>query len=199
MRNLVGEGSTVKSEQALRRILGIDPGSNVTGFGIVERSGGRIRHVAHGTLRAPRGACLAERLAAIQAGLSRAIEEHRPEIAVVERVFAGRSARSALVLGHARGVALATAATAGLAVCEYTAPEIKLAVVGSGAAEKRQVQAMVERLLALDAAPALDAADALAAALCHAHRGPLAGLTLGMRTRGRSARGTGRLVVRRAQ
>jgi crossover junction endodeoxyribonuclease RuvC len=187
------------SELALRRILGIDPGSNVTGFGIVERRGGHVRHVAHGTLRAPRGASLAERLAAIQAGLSRAIEEHRPEVAVVERVFAGRSARSALVLGHARGVALATAAAAGLGVCEYTAPEIKLAVAGSGAAEKRQVQAMVERLLALDAAPALDAADALAAALCHAHRGPLAGLALGTRARSRGARGAGRLVVRRAR
>src|SRR5512134_665231 len=114
MRTLVGEGSAVTSELALRRILGIDPGSNVTGFGIVERRGGHVWHVAHGTLRAPRGASLAERLAAIQAGLSRAIEEHRPEVAVVERVFAGRSARSALVLGHARGVALATAAAAGL-------------------------------------------------------------------------------------
>jgi crossover junction endodeoxyribonuclease RuvC len=181
-----------------RRILGVDPGSSVTGYGVVERCGSRVRHVAHGTLRAERGASLAERLAGIQAGLARAIHEHRPEIAVVERVFAGRSARSALVLGHARGVALATAAAAGLAVCEYTAPEIKLALVGSGAADKRQVQAMVERLLALDAAPALDAADALAAALCHAHRAPLAALAPVSRRPGRGRRGSGRLAVRRA-
>jgi len=181
-----------------RRILGVDPGSSVTGYGVVERCGARVRHVAHGTLRAARGASLAERLAAIQGGLARAIAEHAPEVAVVERVFAGRSARSALVLGHARGVALATAAAAGLAVVEYTAPEIKLAVAGSGAAAKQQVQAMVERLLALDAAPAFDAADALAAALCHAHRGPLAGLALGGRARARGGRGASRMVVRRA-
>jgi crossover junction endodeoxyribonuclease RuvC len=182
-----------------RRILGVDPGSSVTGFGVVERCAGGVRHVAHGTVRAPRDASLAERLAVIQAGLARAIVEHRPEVAVVEQVFAGRSARSALVLGHARGVALATAAAAGLPVCEYTAPEIKLAVAGNGAAQKRQVQAMVGRLLSLDAAPAQDAADALAAALCHAHRGPLAALALGA-ARGRRVAGrVGRLVVRRAR
>jgi crossover junction endodeoxyribonuclease RuvC len=180
-----------------RRILGVDPGSSVTGFGVVERCGSRVRHVAHGTLRAARGAPLAERLAALQAGLAAAIAAHAPEAAVVERVFAGRSARSALVLGHARGVALAAVAAAGLPVFEYTAPEIKLAVAGSGAAEKRQVRAMVERLLALEASPALDASDALAAALCHAHRGPLAALAIGGRARPRS-RGAGRLVVRRA-
>jgi crossover junction endodeoxyribonuclease RuvC len=181
------------------RVLGIDPGSHATGFGIVERCGARVRHVAHGTLRAPRGAPLAERLAAIQAGLARAIAAHAPEVAVVERVFAGRSARSALVLGHARGVALATASAAGLAVHEYTAPEIKLALVGTGAAEKRQVQAMVERLLALDATPAFDAADALAAAICHAQRGPLAGLGLLAQRPRRARAGGGRLVVRRAR
>lgn len=182
------------------RILGVDPGSSVTGFGVVERCGGRVRHVAHGTLRTARGASLAERLAAIQAGLAGAIATHRPEVAVIERVFAGRSARSALVLGHARGVALAAAATAGLTVWEYTAPEIKLAVAGSGAAPKRQVQAMVARLLALDANPAFDAADALAAALCHAHRGPLAALAATGWGRGRpKQRSAGRLVVRRAR
>jgi crossover junction endodeoxyribonuclease RuvC len=182
-----------------QRILGVDPGSSVTGFGIVERCGARVRHLAHGTVRPARGASLAERLAAIQAGLAAAIAAHAPEVAVVERVFAGRSARSALVLGHARGVALATAAAAGLPVVEYTAPEIKLAVVGNGAAEKRQVQAMVGRLLALAAAPPLDAADALAAALCHAHRGPLASFAIGARLRPCSRAGAGRLVVRRAR
>lgn len=181
-----------------RRILGVDPGSSVTGFGVVERCGASVSHVAHGTLRAERGAPLPERLAAIQAGLAAAIAAHAPEAAVVERVFAGRSARSALVLGHARGVALAVAAAAGLPVFEYTAPEIKLAVAGNGAAEKRQVRAMVERLLALEASPALDASDALAAALCHAHRGPLSALAGGARTGPSARRGASRLVVRRA-
>jgi crossover junction endodeoxyribonuclease RuvC len=192
-----GSGS---SESAVR-ILGVDPGSTVTGFGVVERRGGGVFHVAHGTLRTPRGAALADRLAAIQIGLARAIAEHRPEVVVVERIFAGRSARSARVLGHARGVALVTAARAGLSVLAYTAPEITLAVVGTGAAEKRQVQAMVSRLLGLAVPPAFDAADALAAALCHAHRGPLAALvaTASQRGRARGGAGTGRLVVRRAR
>ncbi len=195
-----GGGPTSGGNGALR-ILGVDPGSSVTGFGVVERRGSRVVHVAHGTLRTQRGAALADRLAAIQTGLSAAIAEHRPQVVVVERIFAGRSARSALVLGHARGVALVTAALAGLSVLEYTAPEIKLAVVGTGAAEKRQVQAMVARLLGLAVAPAFDAADALAAALCHAHRGPLAALAgaAGPRGRARSAAGAGRLVVRRAR
>ena len=188
------------SDVALR-ILGIDPGSSVTGFGVVERRGHRVVHVAHGTVRTPKGAALADRLAAIQTGLRAAIDAHRPQVVVVERIFAGRSARSALVLGHARGVALVTAALAGLSVLEYTAPEIKLAVVGTGAAEKQQVQAMVTRLLGLAAAPALDAADALAAALCHAHRGPLAALAgaADLRGRARSGARAGHLVVRRAR
>jgi crossover junction endodeoxyribonuclease RuvC len=179
------------------RIFGIDPGSRATGFGVVERRGSRVVHVAHGTLRARCGT-LAERLAELHGALAHVIEEHRPEAVVVERVFAGRSARSALVLGHARGVALAAAAAATrLPVHEYTAPEIKLAVVGTGNAEKRQVQLMVARLLGLAEPPAADAADALAAALCHAHRGPLAALgPAGPRPRARSA-GAGRLVVRR--
>jgi crossover junction endodeoxyribonuclease RuvC len=182
------------------RVLGIDPGSTVTGYGVVERRGARVLHVTHGTLRAPRGAPLAERLAALSAGLAREIGAHRPDVAVVERVYCGRSARAALVLGHARGVALAAAAAAGLPVLEYTAPEIKLAVAGSGAAEKRQVQAMVGRLLGLAPAPAVDASDALAAALCHAHRGPLAVPSAARRPRPRGprvARAGVRLVVRR--
>ena len=161
------------------RILGIDPGSSVTGFGVVERTGRRVVHLAHGTLRTSRAASLPERLAAIQAGLTRAIAEHRPEVAVVERVFAGRSVRSALVLGHARGVALATAAAAGLTVCEYSASEIKLAVVGTGAAEKHQVQAMVERLLQLAAAPGRIGARRALAGACAGRR---------RRPRGREAR-----------
>jgi crossover junction endodeoxyribonuclease RuvC len=181
------------------RVLGIDPGSQATGYGIVERHGQRVVHVAHGTLRPPRGAALAERLAALQAGLARAIATHAPDVAAVERVFAGRSLRSALVLGHARGAALAAAAAAGLPVLEYAPSEIKQAVAGTGAAEKRQVQAMVRRLLDLADAPAVDAADALAAALCHAHRGPLAGLASAFGRRRARAPAPSRLVVRRAR
>ncbi|HTY19308.1 MAG TPA: crossover junction endodeoxyribonuclease RuvC [Myxococcota bacterium] len=180
------------------RVLGIDPGSLATGYGVVERRGARVVHVAHGTLRPRRGAGLAERLAELQLGLARAIAAHRPEVAAVERIFAGRSARSALVLGHARGVALAAAAAAGLPVLEYAPGEIKRAVVGSGGAEKRQVQVMVGRLLDLAEPPATDAADALATALCHAHRGRLAGLAVAFGTRRRSAAAS-RLVVRRAR
>jgi crossover junction endodeoxyribonuclease RuvC len=149
------------------RILGIDPGSAVTGYGVVEARGGRLRHVAHGTLAPPRGAALPARLAALHAGLCDVIGDHVPEGVVVEQVFVAASARSALVLGQARGVALAVAAGAGLPVFEYGARTIKLAVAGSGAAAKAEVQRMVEALLALDTRPVPDAADALAAAICH--------------------------------
>ena len=181
------------------RVLGIDPGSLATGYGVVERRGARVVHVAHGTLRPRRGAALPERLAELQRGLARAIETHRPEVAAIERIFAGRSARAALVLGHARGVALAAAAAAGLPVLEYAPGEIKQAVAGSGGAEKRQVQAMVGRLLELAELPAADAADALATALCHAHRGPLASLGAAFGRRRTRAAAASRLVVRRAR
>jgi len=154
------------------KVLGIDPGARVTGYGVVEGRSARLRHVAHGVLR-PQSAALAARLAEIQRGLAQVIAEHGPEIAVVERVFVGRSARSALVLGQARGVALAAAAAAGMAVEELSAAQIKRAVAGSGAADKAQVQRVVTRLLALPAAPPRDAADALAAAICRALAPPL--------------------------
>jgi crossover junction endodeoxyribonuclease RuvC len=158
------------------RILGIDPGSLVTGYGVVERSGADVRHVAHGTLRPPRAAGLAARLAAIHEGIREVIAAHRPDGVVVEQVFVASNARAALVLGQARGVALAAAAAAGLAVEELSPQEVKRAVAGHGAAPKAQVQRMVQRLLALRSAPAQDAADALAAALCRAHQGALVGL-----------------------
>jgi crossover junction endodeoxyribonuclease RuvC len=130
------------------RILGIDPGSNATGFGVVERRGGRLVHVAHGTVRPPRGAPLAARLEAA-------------------------SPRAALVLGQARGAVLSAIGAAGLAVSEYTASQVKQSVTGNGRAGKPQVQTMVRRLLGLDRAPASDAADALAVAIRHAHSGRL--------------------------
>jgi crossover junction endodeoxyribonuclease RuvC len=190
------------------RILGIDPGSLVTGYGVVERRGSRLHHVAHGTLRPPRGAPLATRLAAIHAGLVAVIESHRPELVVVERVFVAVNPRAALVLGQARGVALAAAAAAGLRVDELSPQAVKLAVVGTGAAQKLQVQRMVQRLLALEVPPAQDAADALAAALCAAQQSPrltlaVAGLdasrTLRRARRPRGTTRAGRFVLRRSR
>ena len=151
------------------RILGIDPGSSVTGYGIVEIVGAKLVHLTHGALRPPKSQELAVRLAAIQSGLAEVIEGHAPDLAVVEQVFVSSSPRSALILGQARGVVLAAVAAAGLPVEEYSAREIKQAVVGTGAADKEQVQHMVKVLLKLPAIPAEDAADALATALCHAH------------------------------
>jgi crossover junction endodeoxyribonuclease RuvC len=191
--------ATDASAEARVRILGIDPGSTVTGFGVLERAGSRVRHVAHGTVRHAREASLAERLATLQAALAKLIATHRPDVAVVERVFVAASPRAALVLGHARGVALAAVGTAGLPLHEYAPSQIKLAVTGSGAADKRQVQAMVQRLLALAAPPPFDAADALAAALYHGHAGPLAAVLAHVAPRARTPRAKRgpRYVVRR--
>jgi crossover junction endodeoxyribonuclease RuvC len=173
------------------RILGIDPGSHVMGWGVLDGAPGAPRHVAHGSLRAPRGADVPARLAAVWRGLAAVIEAHAPELAVVERSFVAASPRTALVLGEARGVALASAALAGMPVAEYTARQIKLAVTGSGAAGKGEVQGWVRRLLGLAETPPEDAADALAAALCHA-------LGAGAAPRGRSrrrGRGRGRASI----
>jgi crossover junction endodeoxyribonuclease RuvC len=182
------------------RILGIDPGSSVTGYGVVEHVGAKLRHLAHGTLRPPKNQELAVRLAAIQSELVEVIEAYAPDLAVVEQVFVASSPRSALILGQARGVALAALAAAGLPVEEVSAREVKQAVVGSGAAGKAQVQAMVKRILQLERKPPQDAADALAAAICSAHRGRLAGLNRGAPRRSSRARrsGTG-FVVRRSR
>lgn len=158
------------------RILGIDPGSSATGFGVVERAAGGIVHVAHGTIRTSLRQPLALRLAGIQSALRCAIREHAPDRAVVERVFVSVNARSALVLGQARGAILATLGAEGIPVDELSAREIKKAVTGAGGAEKPQVQAMVGRLLCLAPPPAADASDALAAAICRAQMGRLGGL-----------------------
>ena len=165
------------------RILGLDPGSIATGYGLVERRAGHVVHVAHGTLRPPRGGALPDRLAFLHREIARIVAEHRPELAAVERIFAGRSVRAALVLGQARGVALAAIAASGIPISELSPQQVKLAVTGSGAAEKTQVQAMVRRLLALATAPPRDAADALAVALCCAHSGRLWTLQQGHLTR----------------
>jgi len=155
------------------RILGIDPGSNVTGYGVVEQEERKLVHVAHGTLRPPRRAELAIRLEHLYRSLAEIVAEHRPDAAAVEQVFVSVSPRSALVLGQARGVALAVLGAAGLGVSEYTPSQVKQAVAGTGRAPKSQVKTMVRRLLALERTPAEDAADALAVAIRHANGGRL--------------------------
>jgi crossover junction endodeoxyribonuclease RuvC len=168
------------------RILGIDPGSTATGYGVVERADGALRHVAHGTLRPPRGSPLAVRLHHLYRALAEVIEQHRPDTVAVEQVFVAASPYAALVLGQARGAVLAAVAAGGLPVTEYTPAQIKQGVAGSGAAAKAQVQAMVRRILALEPALASDAADALAAAIRHAHEPRLAALgVIGRRPRPR--------------
>ncbi|MBW2269282.1 MAG: crossover junction endodeoxyribonuclease RuvC [Deltaproteobacteria bacterium] len=166
------------------RILGIDPGSRVTGYGVVEQRAGQVAHVAHGTLR-PRGDSFAVRLSHLHESLCEVIALHRPDVAALEQIFVSGSARSALVLGEARGVLLSALGSAGLVVHEYTASQVKQAVTGSGRAAKPQVKAMVRRLLALERVPAADAADALAVAIRHAHGGRLesAGVVAGRRPR----------------
>jgi len=152
------------------RIFGIDPGSIRTGYGCVESDGTRHRLVICGAVAPPAGAALPDRLNAIHADLSRLLRTASPDCVVIESLFHARNVRSALILGHARGVAVLAGVQAGLEVLEYSPAEIKMAVTGYGRAEKPQVQQMVKLLLGLDTAPApFDVADALAVALCHAH------------------------------
>ena len=149
-------------------ILGIDPGSRITGFGIVRHAAGRQEYVASGCIRV--GDCaFPERLQRIFHYLSELIGQYQPDVVSIEQVFMARNPDSALKLGQARGAAIVAAVNAGLAVHEYSARQVKQAVVGTGAADKKQVQHMVTQLLGLGGTPQADAADALAIALCHAH------------------------------
>lgn len=155
------------------RVFGIDPGSERTGYGCVETDGRRHRLVICGAIATAGSANLGARLAAIHGGLSALLRECRPDVVAIENLFYASNVRSALTLGHARGVALLSAVEAGLELAEYTPAEIKRAVVGYGRAEKRQVGRMIALLLGLEAPPTPhDAADALAVALCHVHRMP---------------------------
>lgn len=152
------------------RIFGIDPGSERTGYGCIESSGGRHRLITCGTLSAPARSTFPERLLAIHTGLTALLDRHRPECVAVENIFFAKNVRSALKLGHARGIALLAASQASVPVVEYSPAEIKRSVVGYGRAEKQQVQAMMKLLLGLDAVPSPhDVADALAVAICHVH------------------------------
>jgi len=170
------------------RILGIDPGLQVTGFGVIEKRGARLAYVTSGCVKTRPGG-LAERLGVILDGLAEVIAAHAPQVAAVEKVFVNANPQSTLALGQARGTAICAAVLARLPVAEYTALQVKQAVVGNGHAGKQQVQHMVRRLLELPGDPSPDAADALACAICHAHGSSLGGLsTRGLRMkRGRLA------------
>ncbi len=171
------------------RILGIDPGLRITGFGILDKEGQQLGYVASGCIRTPEGE-LPGRLKVILESLREVIAQHRPQLVAVEKVFVNVNPQSTLLLGQARGAAICAAVLDGLPVAEYTALQVKQAVVGNGHAEKEQVQDMVQRLLKLSGSPSPDAADALACAICHAH----AGMGLGtLATKGFRMRG-GRLV-----
>jgi len=149
------------------RVLGIDPGSRRTGWGVVELEGTRLRHVAAGTITVPDKLALAERLRRIHQELERVIAAHAPEAVAVEEIFFAKYANAALKLGHARGVALLVAAQSEVAVHEYPPAIVKRTVVGRGAADKVQVGRLVSALLGLKEPPEEDAADALAVAITH--------------------------------
>ena len=152
------------------RVFGVDPGSLRTGYGCIDTDGSRHRLVACGAIITPAGAPFPEKLREIHHALSRLLRKHRPDCVVVENVFHATNVRSALKLGHARGVALLAAVEGGYPLVEYSPAEIKLAVVGYGRAEKHQVGEMVRLLLGLDDVPQPDdASDALAVAICHVH------------------------------
>lgn len=184
------------------RVLGLDPGSRRTGFGVVERSGNRLTSVTHGVAAPRAGLDLAGRLLAIADRVDAVIADARPDAIVVEQAFYHENVRSTLVLGHVRGALLLTAARRGVAVYEYSPREIKMAVVGSGGAGKEQVGFMIRRLLGLKGELAADAADALAAAVCHLQRVRLTAPTRAMSDAARrleamlTAKG-GRIIRRR--
>ncbi|CAD2264301.1 Crossover junction endodeoxyribonuclease RuvC [Stutzerimonas stutzeri] len=149
-------------------ILGIDPGSRITGYGVVRDTGRGCEYVASGCIRTGSGE-LSERLRAVFSGVSEVIRTYGPVTMGIEQVFMARNADSALKLGQARGAAIVAGAEAGLLIAEYTATQVKQAIAGTGGADKQQVQMMVMHLLKLLEKPQIDASDALAIALCHAH------------------------------
>ncbi len=158
------------------KILGIDPGLRTTGFGVLQVQGNRQHYIASGTIQTDGAAPLAERLKTLFEGISELQQHYRPDCAAIEIVFVNVNPKSTLLLGQARGACLAALACGGLPVHEYTALQLKQAVVGYGRAEKIQVQEMVQRLLQLPGLPGPDAADALGVAITHAHHHRAAGL-----------------------
>jgi crossover junction endodeoxyribonuclease RuvC len=153
------------------RILGVDPGTLILGYGVVDLDGSRLAAVEFGAIRARRGESIERRLGFIQSELETVIRRSRPDVLAIERVFAGKSIPSAIRIGEARGAVLAIAARAGVPVVEYTPAEVKKAVTGSGRAAKEQIQEMVKIIFGLKEVPRpADAADALAIAVCHSNR-----------------------------
>lgn len=151
------------------RLLGLDPGLRVTGWGVIEAVDGRLRHIGNGTVRTRSGDPIGTRLVALYDGLRAVISQYEPETAAIEETFVNRNPQSALRLGLARGVVLLAPAQAGLEVSEYAANQVKKSVVGAGHAGKEQVAMMVATLLPQARAESADAADALAVAICHGH------------------------------
>ncbi|OHC67278.1 MAG: crossover junction endodeoxyribonuclease RuvC [Rhodocyclales bacterium RIFCSPLOWO2_02_FULL_63_24] len=172
------------------RILGIDPGLRSTGFGVIDKAGSTLSYVVSGCIKTDAEGSLPQRIKTILDGLAEIVATYQPQQAAVEIVFVNVNPQSTLLLGQARGAAISALVAANLPVAEYTALQVKQAVVGHGKAAKEQVQAMVARLLGLPGTPSADAADALACAIAHAHGGQGMGAlaTLGRRVRG------GRLV-----
>jgi len=154
--------------QASTTILGIDPGSQITGVGVIQSQGSELKHVYSESLKLPKGE-LPLRLENLYTRLQAIIAQTRPDVVSIERVFVAKNPQSALVLGHARGAAVLAAVLNQIPVVEYSATEIKKTVVGRGRADKSQVQHMMRVLLSLRVVPDVDASDALAAAVCHAH------------------------------
>jgi crossover junction endodeoxyribonuclease RuvC len=158
-------------QKAKIKILGVDPGSNVTGYGLISSNGQKDTLIESGVIQPANHAALPEKLREIFEGLLKVIEEHRPRQFAIEQAFYSKNAKSALVMGQARGVAILAASKSGIPIGEYSPKEVKCAIVGTGNASKSQVQFMVKKLLRLKEPPQpLDAADALAVALCHAQR-----------------------------
>ncbi len=167
------------------RILGVDPGLRVTGFGVIEKTGNSLAYLASGCIKTDANTSLPQRLGTIYKGLRELVAQYQPHQAVVEIVFVNVNPQSTLLLGQARGAAITALVAGGVEVAEYTALQVKQAVVGNGKAAKVQVQHMVKRLLSLSGDPSPDAADALACAIAHAHGGQGLGAlaTKGLRVR----------------
>lgn len=178
------------------KILGIDPGLRTTGFGVISKQGNKLGYIASGTIKTP-DADLPQRLKVILSGVSEVIRTYAPDCAAIEKVFVNVNPQSTLLLGQARGAAICALVDADLPVAEYTALQIKQAVVGHGRAQKQQMQDMVQRLLLLSGVPGTDAADALGVAICHAHSGEtlatLGGLAPALAKKGLRVR-RGRLI-----
>lgn len=187
---LLPSSALPNAENAPLRILGVDPGLRITGFGVIEKAGNTLSYLASGCIRTDAKASLPTRLGTIYAGLRELVAQYQPDQSVVEIIFVNVNPQSTLLLGQARGAAITALVAGGVEVAEYTALQVKQAVVGNGHADKTQVQHMVRRLLSLPGDPSPDAADALACAIAHAHGGQGLGAlaTKGLRVR------NGRLV-----